>query len=112
MVYLVASAQESDLARVREAKPELWRQVRRYNQPVQLALAAAEEVMRFSQDTFVGGGYFTGAVPTGICGSISLGQMSLRRDGERDAWQYADESDADTSRCGQSRNVCICDRSW
>ena len=51
MVYLVAAAQESELARVRERKPELWRQVRRYNQPVQLALAAADEVMRFSQDS-------------------------------------------------------------
>ena len=48
MVYLVASAQCNDLQRIREARPELWRQVRRYNQPVQLALAAAEEVMRFS----------------------------------------------------------------
>ena len=51
MVYLVAAAQEGDLARVRAEKPELWRQVRRYNQPVQLALAAADEVMRFSQDS-------------------------------------------------------------
>ena len=36
--------------RIREESPELWRQVRRYNQPVQLALAAAEDVMRFSDD--------------------------------------------------------------
>jgi hypothetical protein len=50
MVYLVAAAQEDDLTRVREGKPELWRQVRRYNKPVQLALAAADEVMRFSHD--------------------------------------------------------------
>lgn len=50
MVYLVAATQEDDLARVREGKPELWRQVRRYNKPVQLALAAADEVMRFSED--------------------------------------------------------------
>jgi len=50
MVYLVAATQESDLARVREEKPELWRQVRRYNQPIQLALAAADEVMKFAQD--------------------------------------------------------------
>lgn len=50
MVYLVAAAQESDLGRVRTEKPELWRHVRRYNKPVQLALAAADEVMRFSQD--------------------------------------------------------------
>ena len=51
MVYLVASAQCDDLQRIREATPELWRQVRRYNQPVQLALAAAEEVMRFSDNS-------------------------------------------------------------
>lgn len=50
MVYLVAAAQENDLARVREEKPELWRLVRRYNRPVQLALAAADEVMKSSQD--------------------------------------------------------------
>ena len=50
MAYLVAAAQEYDLARVRDAKPELWRQVRRYNKPVQLALAAAVEVMTFSED--------------------------------------------------------------
>lgn len=50
MIYLVAAAQASDLAKVREEKPELWRQVRRYNQPVQLALAAADEVMRFAHD--------------------------------------------------------------
>lgn len=51
MVYLVAAAQESDLARVREEKAELWRLVRRYNKPVQLALAAADEVIKFSQDS-------------------------------------------------------------
>jgi hypothetical protein len=50
MVYLVAATQESDLTRVREEKPELWRQVRRYNKPVQLALAAAAEVMKVSED--------------------------------------------------------------
>lgn len=50
MVYLVAAAEANDLARVREEKPELWRHVRRYNKPVQLALAAADEVMRFSED--------------------------------------------------------------
>ena len=50
MVYLVAAAQHDDLAKVREEKPELWRHVRRYNKPVQLALAAADEVMRFSED--------------------------------------------------------------
>ena len=50
MVYLIAAAQKNDLSRIREESPELWRQVRRYNQPVQFALAAAEEVMRFSND--------------------------------------------------------------
>ncbi len=50
MVYLVAAAHHDDLAKVREEKPELWRQVRRYNKPVQLALAAADEVMRSSLD--------------------------------------------------------------
>jgi len=50
MFYLVAAAQENDLTRVRQEKPELWRQVRRYNQPVQLALAAADEVMKSAHD--------------------------------------------------------------
>ena len=49
-MYVIASAQRNDLLRIREESPELWRQVRRYNQPVQLALAAAEDVMRFSND--------------------------------------------------------------
>jgi hypothetical protein len=51
MVYLVAAAQSSNLAKVREQQPELWRQVRRYNLPVQLALAAASVVMKFSHDS-------------------------------------------------------------
>ena len=50
MIYLIAAAQHDDLARVREEKPELWRHVRRYNKPVQLALAAAAEVMKVSED--------------------------------------------------------------
>ena len=50
MVYLVAGAQARELAKVRDEKPELWRQVRRYNKPVQLALAAGDEVMRFAND--------------------------------------------------------------
>lgn len=50
MVYLVAAAQASDLAKVREEQPGLWRQVRRYNQPVQLALAASEWVVKFARD--------------------------------------------------------------
>ena len=50
MVYLIAAAQHDDLARVRAEEPELWRHVRRYNKPVQLALAAAEEVMKVSEE--------------------------------------------------------------
>ena len=50
MVYLIAAAKADDLAKVRAEKPELWRHVRRYNKPVQLALAAADEVMEFSED--------------------------------------------------------------
>jgi len=50
MVYLIAAAQHDSLARVRAEKPELWRQVRRYNQPVQLALAAADEVIRYAEN--------------------------------------------------------------
>src|SRR5215217_4217249 len=48
MTYLVASAQRVDLQSVRESSPEIWRHVRRYNQPVQLALAAAEGVTQFA----------------------------------------------------------------
>jgi len=50
MPYLVASSQRDDLQVVRESSPELWRQVRRYNQPVQLALAAARDVIQHSSD--------------------------------------------------------------
>src|SRR5687767_12513356 len=50
MVYLVAAAQRNDLQTVRESSPEIWRQVRRYNLPVQLALAAADDVIRASHD--------------------------------------------------------------
>jgi hypothetical protein len=50
MIYLLASAQRSDLQSVRATSPEIWRQVRRYNQPVQLALAAADDVIQFSDD--------------------------------------------------------------
>src|SRR5688572_13491068 len=49
-MYLVAAAQRNDLQTVRELSPEIWRQVRRYNLPVQLALAAAHDVIRTSQD--------------------------------------------------------------
>ena len=50
MTYLIAAAQQSNLSTIRVSKPELWRQVRRYNKPVQLALAAADEVMKSSHD--------------------------------------------------------------
>ncbi|HEX8128963.1 MAG TPA: hypothetical protein VF527_07675 [Pyrinomonadaceae bacterium] len=49
MTYLVASASVNDQA-VRQASPEVWRQVRRYNLPVQLALVAAGEVINSSLD--------------------------------------------------------------
>jgi hypothetical protein len=50
MIYLVASSQRVDLQTIRETSPETWRQVRRYNLPVQLALAAAHDVVSFSQN--------------------------------------------------------------
>ena len=48
MAYLVASAEHRDIATIRTRSPETWRRVRRYNLPVQLALAAAEDVMMAS----------------------------------------------------------------
>jgi hypothetical protein len=53
MAYLVAAAKRSDLETVRKSSPETWRRVRRYNLPIQLALAAAEEVMTSSHDPAV-----------------------------------------------------------
>ena len=50
MTYLLAAASKSDPAAVRAASPEVWRQVRRFNLPVQLALAAADEVVASSLD--------------------------------------------------------------
>ena len=50
MIYLVASSQRDDLQAIRETSPETWRQVRRYNLPVQLALAAASDVVSFSEN--------------------------------------------------------------
>ncbi len=50
MAYLVAAAEHRDLDLIRTATPEIWRRIRRYNLPVQLALAAAEEVMPYSRD--------------------------------------------------------------
>jgi hypothetical protein len=48
MAYLVASAEYRELGTIQKLSPETWRRVRRYNLPVQLALAAAEEVMFLS----------------------------------------------------------------
>lgn len=50
MAYLVAFSIKDDLSVVRDSSPELWRQVRRYNLPVQLALAAAEEIAAAATD--------------------------------------------------------------
>src|SRR5688572_13470039 len=49
-MYLVAAAQRNDLQMVRESSPEIWRQVRRYNLPVQLALAAANDAIQASHE--------------------------------------------------------------
>jgi hypothetical protein len=45
MSYLVASSIRNDSADLRERSPALWRRIRRYNLPVQLALAAAEDIV-------------------------------------------------------------------
>jgi hypothetical protein len=50
MAYLVAAAERSDLGAVKKSSPETWRRVRRYNLPVQLALAAAEAVVDAAND--------------------------------------------------------------
>ena len=50
MTYLVAAAERRDLGAIQKSSPETWRRVRRYNLPIQLALAAAEEVMASSRD--------------------------------------------------------------
>ncbi len=44
MSWLVASAERTDVAAIREASPERWRELRRFNAPVQLAVAAAHDV--------------------------------------------------------------------
>lgn len=44
MTWLVASAEQLDPTAVRDGSPALWRELRRYNAPVQLAVAAAHEV--------------------------------------------------------------------
>lgn len=50
MAYLVASAERRDISEIRKGAPELWRQVRRYNLPVQLALGSAFEVAAAAAD--------------------------------------------------------------
>lgn len=50
MAYLVASAERRDLGAIQKSSPETWRRIRRYNLPVQLALAAAEEVIAAARD--------------------------------------------------------------
>ncbi len=50
MAYLVASAKRHDLREIQKSSPETWRRVRRYNLPIQLALAAAEEVAASAHD--------------------------------------------------------------
>ncbi|MDB6017512.1 MAG: hypothetical protein JWR19_2001 [Pedosphaera sp.] len=50
MIHLIAAAIKNDIAGVRETSPELWRQIRRYNLPVQLALAAADEAAKAAED--------------------------------------------------------------
>ena len=44
-MWLVASSEIDDLAVVRDGKPALWRELRRFNAPIQLAVAAAHEVV-------------------------------------------------------------------
>ena len=44
-MWLVACAELADLAVVRDDDPALWRDVRRFNAPVQLAVAAAHAVL-------------------------------------------------------------------
>ncbi len=48
-MYLIRSARWHDVAEV-QRNPKLWRRVRRFNLPVQLAVAAAEEVAEHAED--------------------------------------------------------------
>lgn len=50
MTFLTTSAIEHNLSTVKENSPKVWRQVRRFNLPVQLALAAAHRVMAYATD--------------------------------------------------------------
>jgi len=44
-MWLVASSELTDLAVIRDGKPALWRDLRRFNAPIQLAVGAAHEVI-------------------------------------------------------------------
>jgi hypothetical protein len=45
VIWLVASAERTDVAAVQAGAPALWRELRRFNPPVQLAVAAAHDVV-------------------------------------------------------------------
>jgi len=49
-VYVVAAAARSDADELQRSSPDLWREVRRFNRPVQLAVAACNEVACFARD--------------------------------------------------------------
>lgn len=49
-MYLIASSRQDNAGFVKKTYPELWRQVRRYNLPVQLSLAAAHEVIKNAEN--------------------------------------------------------------
>jgi hypothetical protein len=50
LAFLVTSAVEHNLSTVKENFPKVWRQIRRFNLPVQLALVAAHRVMAYATD--------------------------------------------------------------
>lgn len=49
-MYLVASAVHTSVERMQSDSPDLWRAVRRFNLPVQLAVAAASEMTQHTLD--------------------------------------------------------------
>jgi hypothetical protein len=50
LIFLTTSAIEHNISAVKENSPEVWRQIRRFNLPVQLALAAAHKVMAYATE--------------------------------------------------------------
>ena len=50
MSYLDAHWIESDVAEIKKHSPQIWREVRRFNLPVQLAVAAGHQVLKYSED--------------------------------------------------------------